>query len=215
MCLGIAVLQLPREAATFVRNQQEGLAPFVDVVVELSSGETPDILPDVPPSIEGKYLAMDSCEESLAVNMAAAMLTDAYNATAQACLDQADAILSQSPSFAIAHLVRATALDALDGDRADVRAAVLASAATAPGSAWMALDRLRIMIPEFEAADPDLRGVMAQDVMMAALAADGAPVLAELYVRHPEIRTFVTEVVETLEPRVQRRFITAVRGAAS
>jgi len=213
LCLWFAVSQAPKEFATFVRHRAEGLDHFTGTAIE-SPEDLSAELGRPPGSIEGKYLALRTCRDALQTRLAERLMRNAYLSVADACLTLTGDILGESPSFALAHLVRALALKARGAARTEIGDAVRASHAAAPGLSWMAADRLLLMLPDLPGAAGDLKTRLDGDIALLAQSLAGQPLLARLYVEHEDLRPIFTDVIETLPADAQRRFVRAVRDDA-
>lgn len=129
---------------------------------------------------------------------------------ATACEARADEILAASPTFSLAHLVKAGAAH----NRADVDAvehALSLAQMTAPFEGQLATRRLRLLF---------LSGVTApasgleNDVKVVAQSSDFTAFLARFYWTYPERRTWLTQTFDTLEPEDARRVLNRIKNAA-
>lgn len=169
-----------------------------------------------PSSVEGHYLLLQSCDQSMAsISVSLAAQSDRER-IAKSCADLTNSILRDGPSLSLAYLVRAQALFILDRNIAGFEA-LLASEQTGGAISWMATRRFDLAMARFEEAGQTFRTMMARDlarVMMSRGA--GVSRVARLYDKSNSeaLRQFIIETIETLPNERQHRFVTAVRQAS-
>lgn len=129
---------------------------------------------------------------------------------ATACETRADEILASSPTFSLAHLVKAGAAR----NRSDIPAVVEAlslAQMTAPFEGQLATRRLRML---FLSGPDAIAPSLESDVTVVAQSSDFVGFLARFYWTYPERRPWLTEVLETLDPKDARRVLNRIKNAA-
>ncbi|MEM7295890.1 MAG: hypothetical protein AAF330_04565 [Pseudomonadota bacterium] len=162
--------------------------------------------PPRPLSVEGHYAILSACDRALADPIADVMPLERRVLVARACAAAARRTLAQSPNFALAHLVRASA-STVEGDDAATTAALLRAEAGAPGLTWMAARRFDLAR---QLAHPDAALLAREIKRLAQSDLDDARKLSRRYLATPSERVRVLAVVSELHVDAQAQFLSAV-----
>lgn len=130
------------------------------------------------------------------------------------CRDNARRIVEAAPTMSNAWLALAVTSAELR-DYAAMRQALAMSTLTAPNLQWLA-DRRSRLAEEYpvEIDDPN-RASYESDIAVLASGELGAAVLAQRYMRSPQLRDTYTRILETLPPAGQSAFLAHVIGSAT
>lgn len=153
---------------------------------------------------------MSQCDDWMTWTLAGFSTEQTRQNIATACETRADDILASSPTFSLAHLVKAGAARNRSETGAVVQALSLAQM-TAPFEGQLATRRLRML---FFSGPDAIAPSLESDVKVVAQSQDFVGFLARFYWRYPERRPWLTEVFETLEPEAARRVFRSIRRAA-
>ncbi|MCD7058920.1 hypothetical protein [Pelagibacterium xiamenense] len=86
---------------------------------------------------------------------------------------------------------------------------------TGPAEQWIAEVRVALAEENFERLDDATRALHLADLGLLAASQRGVASIALRYVNDEAFRERITEVVETLDPAIQQRFVQNVRAAAA
>jgi hypothetical protein len=132
---------------------------------------------------------------------------------AQNCLAIADKVLEQSPTMSFAWEVRAAANGVL-GDFSSMNNDLVASWRTGPNEQWVAEHRSNTAETYLSKLDAEARRAHEQDLAILVLSNSGIASIAQRYMRQPDFRERITEIVSKMSDQDQRRFVGSVRRAA-
>jgi len=156
---------------------------------------------------------MIDCRNSIIHAARLALPDDQRRALATACLDAARTVVEEAPAssfgwFSIAHSSLAL------GDRETLNRALSLSQATGSNEGWIARYRVELVEGNRSLIDPDYLPRHRADL---ATLVDNIWVyddfLAGIYIRRPESRADMTDVIEQRENVIQRRFLYTVDRA--
>ena len=183
-------------------------SPSVSEVYSIAADEVPK-LPNAT-STFAITRQMEQCDNWMTSIVAGFASEQALQNIAIACEARADDILASTPSFSLAHLVKAGV--ARTRSDADVIVQSLSAAQiTAPFEGALATRRLRL----FFLSGPDVTATsLENDVKVVAMSPNFRPFLAQFYWTYPERRTWLTEVFEALPPNAARRVVATIKKAA-
>lgn len=83
-----------------------------------------------------------------------------------------------------------------------------------PNEQWLAELRVSLGERHLEQMDRELKAGHAEDLKLLVQSGRGVASIAARYISHTQFRARITDIVETLPPNDQRRFISFVRAAA-
>lgn len=166
------------------------------------------------PSHLAKQLVLDACLEGLRGVYGRMQPRASRAAVATNCVDQADAIAAEVPSFAYAYYVGALASAEL-GDVAGFNSRLLISQMTGPTEQWLAELRVDLAEDNFTALAPDVLSRHEADLRLLVVSGRGIASISNRYVRQPEFRARIAAIVESLSEEDQVRFVDRVRAAAA
>lgn len=206
VAFGASLLFILPEFRVFLRAQQSPLDHFIFPDDRLSSA---------PWSVEGVYLALQTCDAALTSGNAQFMPQEARSALAERCLDLVQDVLDEAPSVSAAHMVAAVShLELRHWDAAIL--AALASELTGGDITWMAERRLQvhaIVLGEEEARllHTDVRDAFEREVVRLAQNQTGVQQLSQVYRQHADLRDVIVDVIETLPEAQQGQFVATIR----
>ncbi len=183
-------------------NQAERLQPIYDGAARISL------------STYSNKLLMRDCDEAITSLYAQLLPQDQRLAGARHCLDLARQVTGASPANGVAWLIQAKAHDLL-GDSASALAAVRRSQEASAGEGWLAISRLRFLLPRAAAMDEAIEAVITPDVTLLAMSQNGAAPLAELYRQQGENGQVLIGIIDSLPNDPKARFLRQLRALSS
>jgi hypothetical protein len=131
-------------------------------------------------------------------------------AVSPAILRNCDALAEQTaaaaPTNSFAWYVAAlTAIELDDADR--FNANLVRSRMTGSTEQWLADLRVALAETNLEKLDPDARAALDDDLRLMIASGVGLRRLAQRYIAHPEFRERLADVLETVSPGLQQRFL--------
>jgi hypothetical protein len=166
---------------------------------------------EVPPnSMEGIYYSLETCDGALSGITIVLMPPEARHRVAQQCLILAQTLLAEAPSLSFAHLVVAQAAAVLDQFET-LQIALVSSEATSGELVWMAQRRTSLALPKLDRLSHTAQASLFRDIARLAQSSVGRPALADIYLRNPDWRAQIVEVIEGLDEETQQRFVSIVR----
>lgn len=160
-------------------------------------------------SLAGQTALLDRCAQVQLAWMAGPLGQPDRERAARACLDLAERALAASPSLPIGHLAVAVSSYHLGG-LAAAQAALALSQGFGPNEGWVAERRVDFGLRLFADLDGPARAALARDVVLLASQGRSLPVLADRYLRHPEARAWLAQVIGTAPAESQGAFLRAV-----
>lgn len=170
--------------------------------------------PRTPFSVSAQNLLLADCETVLANPDALPLryLEDDVRALIPAtCRTIAENIVRSTPASGYGWLVVALAAGR-EGDQATLNAAIRMSRTTAPAEGWIAEDRLMLAEQHFAGLEPETLATYENDIHLLIQTARVDRVAA-LYAHNPQARDRIGTIVESLPPRAQQRFVSALERA--
>ncbi|WP_196259700.1 hypothetical protein [Pelagibacterium limicola] len=212
LMLGIAALALA--AAGWWLTARE-LSPYqFSFAVLRDAAAYADAAPAHALSLEGNRVLLDTCARGMQGVSFLASPTALKTAVAHRCLDMAGETARLMPTYSYAHYVSAMALLALYRAEA-AEEALLLSHQGARNEQWIAELRVALAEDNAELLGDYIGSVHRLDLAMLVQSRRGIRSIAHRYVASPDFRSRVTDVVETLPPDVQARFVQTVRSEAN
>ena len=157
-------------------------------------------------STTSRALILDDCHSVTNSLLGLAQASSRRDALVTACIDYATAFVTESPVNSRGWLISAEM--AADLDNAEAYNYGLAmSRLTAPGSNWMADDRVQLSRGHAGWLDEANKQGLADDIRLLMLTDSGTTFLAEIYDSDPDFREQLTSVIETVDPERQQRFL--------
>jgi len=95
-----------------------------------------------------------------------------------------------------------------------MREALAKSKETGPNIQWLADRRTRLVEQHLEEVDEPTRLAYESDIAVMGAGELGVKILAQRYVRRPQLRNTYTSIFETLAPARQQAFFALVAGSA-
>ncbi|HTJ57467.1 MAG TPA: hypothetical protein VL418_07895 [Devosiaceae bacterium] len=129
------------------------------------------------------------------------------------CLELAEQVVANNPSSAYAWYVEALAA-AGDGNFTLLSDALMRSEQLAPNEEWLGTVRDELAEANLDHLTPDARAANDRDLAMLVSSMTGLAAIGARYIRDPDFRERIKEIVEQLPAADQRRFIGAVSRAA-
>lgn len=173
----------------------------------IASGELP-----YSRSIAGQRGELVACEAALFGSVAVAQPAPAIRDVAFACLARADVALGATKSWALAHLVRSGALLRL-GRGAEAGLPLIRSQQAGPAEGWIAERRFVVALDATDLPPDARQHIFATDIVLLAGSVPGRVLLADRYLRRPDLGDVIISWVETAPITDQRRFLAAVADA--
>ncbi len=127
------------------------------------------------------------------------------------CAEIAGQVLAGTPANGLAELLLAE-VAVHDGDFVEMDARLRASQALAPSEGHLAAARVSLAENKFGAISPDGLERHRSDLLLLMRSGDNIWDVAQLYVGNEAARARITEVLETVTPAEQARFLSTVRG---
>lgn len=164
---------------------------------------------------------LTGCDDLLAGPSAKIADPQAMHRVAAACLKRAKQILRSSPTAAIAHLIRAQALERM-ASAEQAEAAFLLAQKTAPYEGWLAARRLRFVflnsgldvpLSGAIATDPEIDAALQSDVMTVLQTDAYLPLLVQIYQSEPARRAWLLAAAEQAPIARKHAFLTVLRGS--
>lgn len=165
------------------------------------------------PSYKSRMLVLSDCNAALSSAELNALAPDAKQAALQNCRRMADDILAQEPSFSFAWYIDAFVADRL-GEFPAISTSLVQSQLTGARAQWLAQSRVYIASRNVTNLTPAALAAYKVDLATIVESNRSRPWLAEFYRQTPDAQALITDVVETLSPELQRRFVSAVRRAS-
>ncbi len=203
--LGLALAGLDavigESSAFFTRsgNQAERLQPLYDGGARASL------------STYSNKLLMRDCDEALSSVYARLLPQEQREAGARNCLALAREVTGGSPASGVAWLIQAKAQDVL-GDRAAAAAAIRRSQEASAGEGWLAVSRIRFLLPRLSAMGEEGRAILVPDVTLLAMSRNGPARLAELYQQNGENGQALIGIIDSLPNEPKTQFLRQLRA---
>ncbi len=157
-------------------------------------------------STTSRSLILDDCHAVTNSLLGLAQSSARRDALVTACIDYATAFVTESPVNSRGWLISAEMAADLDNPDAFNHGLAM-SRLTAPGSNWMADDRIQLARAHVGWLDEVNREGLAADIRLLMLTESGTQFLAELYNGDPDFREQLTSVIETVDNERQQRFL--------
>ncbi len=161
-------------------------------------------------SLTAQTAQMVECDDLLGSAFAISAGPAALRNVAEACLQRADRVLLSSPTFSAAHLVRSSALHQL-AEPAKAVESLRRAQVLAPNEGWQAARRLRLAFAIAEGDSSTLPQTASLDASVVLQDHRYRALLAELYIRKPERRAWLSGAVEHGTARDRRDFLRLVK----
>lgn len=192
---------LGESSAFFTRsgNMAERLAPLYDGSAHVSH------------STYANKLLMRDCDEALSSVYARLLPQEQQLAGARNCLALAKSVNEASPADGLAWLIQAKAQDAL-GDMQSSAASLGRSQQASAGEGWLAVSRIRFLLPRLSRMGEAAQGIMASDVKLLALSRNGPARLAELYKQQGDNGQALIGIIDKLPDDAKARFLRQLRA---
>ena len=165
------------------------------------------------PSLLAKRLLLDTCVEAIAGAHGRLQAPSDRRPVLEQCLEYADTIVGEAPSYALGWYVGALAaaeMDDVPGFNVRLRNAQI----TGPAERWVAELRVRLVEEHMGDTTDDVRARHESDLRLLVASGRGIASIAERYVRDPAFRERIGAIVETMPEAEQARFVATVRSAA-
>jgi hypothetical protein len=165
------------------------------------------------PSLLAKRLLLDTCLEAVVGAYGRLQAASDRRPVLEHCLNYADIIVGEAPSYALGWYVGALAaaeMDDVPGFNARLRNAQI----TGPAEQWVAELRVRLLEDHMDETADDVRARHESDLRLLVASRRGIASIAERYVRDPAFRERIGAIVETMPEADQARFVATVRSAA-
>lgn len=130
------------------------------------------------------------------------------------CDDEAKSISLAMPAYTYPWLVQASVAAEL-GRFDDFTKALHRATYTAPNAHWAAVRRIELAEANLDGLDREAVVAYERDLRTLLDSDAGTRVLAQHYVRRPELQQQLTAIAETAPPELQRRFFNLVKQQAS
>jgi hypothetical protein len=203
LCMAAAGLyaMLGESSAFFTRsgNMAERLAPLYDGSAHVSH------------STYANKLLMRDCDEALSSVYARLLPQEQRQAGARSCLALAKAVNGESPADGLAWLIQAKAQDAL-GDMPAASAALRRSQEASAGEGWLAVSRIRFLLPRLSQMGEAAQAVITSDVTLLAMSWNGPARLAELYKQQGDHGQALIGIIDKLPDDAKARFLRQLRA---
>ncbi|WP_186392504.1 MULTISPECIES: hypothetical protein [unclassified Pannonibacter] len=206
--LGLALAGLDavigESSAFFTRSgsQSERLQPIYDGTARISL------------STYSNMLLMRDCDDAMVSPYAQLLPQEQRHAGARHCLGYAREVIASSPASGVAWIIQAKAHDLL-GDTASALAAVKRSQEASAGEGWLAISRLRFLLPRTPVMGEAGEAVIIQDVTLMAMSQNGAAPLAELYKQQGANGQVLIGIIDRLPNEPKSRFLRHLRALSS
>ena len=128
-----------------------------------------------------------------------------------ACETVAERAIGSLPTHSFAWLVAAEAR-AATGNIAGVNAALALSRNTGPNEGWIADFRVALAETYLDRLDAGNRAGHDRDIKLLVASTDRIRLVGQRYMRDPDFRKRVTDIVATMPADHQRRFLTVIRN---
>ncbi len=132
----------------------------------------------------------------------------ALRAAYQSCLQVLDRYIAEAPVMPGAWLERARVLDALGGDKATVNDSLRMSYETGRREGWVMPTRIEFVLRNQTGLPADLQTELRNEIALMTESWSLARALGNLYVRRPEYKDQIAEIVDTLaDEDGKKRFV--------
>jgi hypothetical protein len=165
------------------------------------------------PSLLAKRLLLDTCLEAIAGAYGRLQAAGDRRPVLQHCLDYADAIVGEAPSYAYGWYVGALAAAEMD-DVPGFNARLHNAQIIAPAEQWVAGLRVGLLEDHMSDAMDEVRARHESDLRLLVASARGIASIAERYLRDPAFRERIGAIVESMPEADQARFVATVRSVA-
>ena len=162
-------------------------------------------------SLSGQVGQLEGCDDALASINALLAPSETRESVAKVCLTLAEAILAQSPTMSVAHLVKASA-NTLMMNGSEASLALQASRAFAPNEGWLAARRLRTAFRGLQLGLDVMSPAVEEDTKTVLASNRYYSVLVDFYFSQPDKREWLTATLAEEDGRLQRRLLNAIRA---
>lgn len=157
-----------------------------------------------------KILVLTDCFRVVRIYGASDMMDEAVRNVVTRCADQADDIVSTTPTDSFAWLVHAAA-SALLLDNENFNISLQKSQLTGPNEQWIARFRVNLAESNVSKLTPRTRQMEDADLGLLASSARGVKLIARRYISDPAFRARITAIVEKLPQDKQVIFLRTVK----
>ncbi len=203
VCMAAAGLYavLGESSAFFTRsgNMAERLEPLYNGAAHVSH------------STYANKLLMRDCDEALSSVYARLLPQDQRLAGARNCLALSEAVNTASPADGLAWLIRAKAQDAI-GDMSAAADALRRSQQASAGEGWLAVSRIRFLLPRLAGMGEAAQTVLAPDVTLLAMSRNGSARLAEIYKLNRDNEQALIGIIDRLPDDAKAQFLKQLRA---
>lgn len=203
LCMAAAGLDavLGESSAFFTRsgNMAERLEPLYNGTAHVSH------------STYANKLLMRDCDEALSSVYARLLPQEQRLAGARSCLALSEDVNASSPADGLAWLIQAKAQDAL-GDMPAAAAALRRSQEASAGEGWLAVSRIRFLLPRLSGMGEAAQAVFVPDVTLLAMSRNGPARLAEIYKQHGENGQALIGIIDKLPDTAKAQFLKQLRA---
>lgn len=158
-------------------------------------------------------LVLDDCLEAVTTIFGRLQPTHERMAVLGHCLTQTRKITRLAPTNSYAWFTQAL-ISSFNGDAAELNSSLKNSRAMGQNEQWIA--ELRVELAEKERSELDAANLVGhdQDLRMLVGSSRGIRAIARRYLTQQDFKQRITDLVETLDEDLQRRFVERVRAEA-
>ncbi|NSX53519.1 hypothetical protein [Parasulfitobacter algicola] len=168
----------------------------------------------IPLSMNGQLTVLHTCEKVMSSPYSKMQPTVQIVQISESCKSYASRILEKTPAFSFAHLIAAQAYFNLE-DYEKSLASVALSEKFAPGPLWLVERRIDILIKITATHTEFIEDAFSRDITRLLQSDRGAEFLSDRLYLHPTAKPIVFGMIEYQNPKLQHRFLSALRRVAS
>ncbi|SLN60757.1 hypothetical protein AQS8620_02751 [Aquimixticola soesokkakensis] len=200
---GVSASYMLREFAGYRTNTKEANAAFLKL-------QAMDHDPEMGRAVYTRIEALDTCLRAQTSLLSTMFVDNSPERIAQHCLESAQKILDDAPSFSLAYSVVAQSQVGLENWDAAGEALVNARA-TGRNESWLAQRRVATALAMPEPRSDAVEVALRADIALLLTTTEARGWIASYYLGDETVRPLIVAVAQTLDDRVQQQFLATIR----